>query len=231
LKLVVGLGNPGPRYAKMRHNAGFRVIEAFAAKHGVSAWRSRFNAKVAHCAPFDAVLVLPQTFMNDSGDAVASLAHYYKVPVPSLCVVSDDITLPFAHLRMRRGGGSGGHNGLQDIIQALHTAEFPRLRIGVGRPLQDAIDVVLGPFSAAEEAALPEVVERALKGVETFLRDGVDAAIALVNANDGAPPATAAEGGVEQPCEEADRGGDETRRDVRADERQVEEPRDGQGKA
>ncbi|MBC5825227.1 MAG: aminoacyl-tRNA hydrolase [Candidatus Eremiobacteraeota bacterium] len=189
MKLVVGLGNPGPRYVRMRHNIGFRIVDALARRHDVSQWRTRFEARFSRSVQLDAVLALPQTFMNASGDAVRPLMAAYKIALPDVLVVCDDIALPFAHLRMRRGGSSGGHNGLKSIIGALGTDEFPRLRVGVGRHSADAISVVLGAFWPEEEKALPEVIERAAGDVETFLRMGSDAAIARVNADGGAPKA------------------------------------------
>jgi len=138
----------------------------------------------------NALLVLPQTFMNDSGASVAPLAHFYKVAPENVLVVCDDIALPFTHLRMRARGSSGGHNGLRSIIDALGTEDFPRLRVGVGRSSPDAIGVVLGAFTPDEERALTEAIDRAIGGIERFLHGGVDAAIALVNADGGVPRAT-----------------------------------------
>lgn len=185
--LVVGLGNPGAQYVRTRHNAGFRVVEEFARRHGVTSWRSKFHARIAHVQRFDAMLVLPQTYMNDSGESVGAAAAFYKVLPQSALVVCDDIALPFGVLRMRRDGSSGGHNGLRSIEHVLGTQEYPRLRIGVGRSTPDAIGVVLGAFTSGEEQALVEVIGRAADGVETFLHGGVEAAIAQVNANGGGP--------------------------------------------
>jgi PTH1 family peptidyl-tRNA hydrolase len=185
--LVVGLGNPGAQYVRTRHNAGFRVVEEFARRHDATAWRAKFKARIAHASDCGAMLVMPQTFMNDSGDSVGAIAGFYKVAPQHVLVVCDDIALPFATLRMRRIGSSGGHNGLKSIIHTLGTEEFPRLRVGVGRSSPDAIGVVLGAFSAAEEKALGEVIDRAVAGIETYLHGGVEAAIALVNSDGGGP--------------------------------------------
>jgi PTH1 family peptidyl-tRNA hydrolase len=186
--LVVGLGNPGAQYVRTRHNVGFRVVGEFARRHGVETWRNKFHARVAHVAGFNAMLVLPQTYMNDSGGSVAAVAGYYNVLPQNVLVVCDDIALPFGTLRMRRDGSSGGHNGLKSIIYVLGTEQFPRLRVGIGRSSPDAIGVVLGAFTVAEEKALVEVVDRAVAGIETYLHGGVEAAIALVNADGGVPP-------------------------------------------
>ena len=183
--LVVGLGNPGAQYVRTRHNIGFRVVEEFARRHHVDGWRSKFHARTAHLLEFQTMLVLPQTYMNDSGTSVAACAGFYKVNAERVLVVCDDIALPFATLRMRRDGSSGGHNGLKSIIYSLGSDRFPRLRIGVGRGGPDAIGVVLGAFTSTEEQALPEVIDRAVAGIETYLHGGVEPAIALVNADGG----------------------------------------------
>jgi PTH1 family peptidyl-tRNA hydrolase len=183
--LVVGLGNPGAQYVRTRHNAGFRVVEEFARRHDVTSWRSKFHARIAHAPDISAMLVLPQTYMNDSGSSVAAVGGFYKVHLHNILIVCDDIALPFAKLRMRRDGSSGGHNGLRSVIYSLGIEEFPRLRVGVGRSTPDAIGVVLGAFSSAEEKALGDVIDRAIAGIETFLRGGVEQAISLVNAAGG----------------------------------------------
>lgn len=166
---------------------GVRALEALAQTHAVSAWRSKFQAKLADAPDLDALLLLPQTFMNDSGESAADCVAFYHFPLESVLVVCDDINLPFARLRFRREGSDGGHNGLKDIIAALHSPDFPRLRIGIGRSSMDTIGHVLGTFSLDEERALPTVLQRACAGIETFCRAGAAAAIALVNANGGDP--------------------------------------------
>lgn len=186
-RLVVGLGNPGRSYARTRHNIGFRVVEALATAHAAPPWRSKFDAKTAQLAGVDAILAMPQTYMNDSGSSVAPLAAFFKVPPQHILVVCDDVNLPFGRLRMRRSGTDGGHNGLKSIIGDLGTIDFPRLRVGVGRREGDLIDHVIGPFDKVEEAGLPDVIARSVAGVETFLDAGVEAAIALVNAAGGNP--------------------------------------------
>lgn len=184
---MVGLGNPGAQYVRTRHNVGFRIVEEFGRRHGVTSWRSKFHARIAHAQTYDTLLVLPQTYMNDSGEAVAGAAAFYKVLPAGALTVCDDINLPFGVLRMRRDGSSGGHNGLRSIEHALGTDQYPRLRVGVGRSSPDAIGVVLGAFTSTEEKALVEVIDRAVAGVETFLHGGIEAAIAQVNANGGGP--------------------------------------------
>lgn len=185
MRLVVGLGNPGAQYVRTRHNIGFRVVQALAAAEKVETWRTKFDAQIAQVAPLDAVLAMPLTYMNDSGAAVQPLAAFYKVTFADVLVVCDDINLPFGRLRLRRGGSDGGNNGLKSITYALGTQEYPRLRFGVGRDSMDAIGVVLGAFTGDEEKALPEVIDRAVAGIRTFCAQGTDAAIAVVNSNNG----------------------------------------------
>jgi len=183
----VGLGNPGRSYARTRHNIGFRVVEALAEAHAAPRWRSKFDAKVAQLTDLDAILALPQTYMNDSGSSVAPLAGFYKVRPAHMLVVCDDANLPFGRLRMRRSGSDGGHNGLASIIYAIHATGFPRLRVGIGRQDGDLIDHVISAFSKEEESALPGIIARCVAGVETFLDSGIEAGIALVNAAGGDP--------------------------------------------
>jgi PTH1 family peptidyl-tRNA hydrolase len=186
-RLVVGLGNPGRSYARTRHNVGFRVVEALATAHAAPPWRSKFDAKTAQLAGLDAILALPQTYMNLSGESVAPLAAFFKVPPQHVLVVCDDVNLPFGRLRMRRSGSDGGHNGLKSIIGAINTIDFPRLRVGIGRQEGDLIDHVISSFDRDEENALPGIIARSVAGVETFLDAGVEAAVALVNAAGGDP--------------------------------------------
>src|SRR5579863_7477575 len=169
MRLIVGLGNPGAQYVRTRHNIGFRIARAVATAEQLDAWRSRFDARIVQAPALDALIVLPQTFMNASGDAVAPIVAFYKIEISNILVVCDDINLPFARLRVRRGGSDGGNNGLKSITYALGTQEYPRLRIGVGRNNgMDAIGVVLGAFTGDEEKALPEAIERAIAGIRTF---------------------------------------------------------------
>jgi PTH1 family peptidyl-tRNA hydrolase len=182
LKLIVGLGNPGPKYALTRHNAGFIVLETLAARWGVHDWHKRHQARYALDRSRGAVLVEPQSYMNLSGGPVQSVAGFYKVPPPRILVVVDDLDLPLGTLRMRAGGSSGGHNGLKSLIDVFGT-EFPRLRIGIGRGHSpDAIDRVLSTFTESERAELAAVVDRAIDGIEMWLAQGVMQAMNVVNA-------------------------------------------------
>ncbi len=182
--LVVGLGNPGPRYAGNRHNIGFRAVEALAEEPTLSFSRTEHRALTAHGAVAGqrVILAKPQTWMNESGQAVAPLANYYKIPFEDLLVVYDDLDLPLGTLRFRQEGSSGGHRGVESIIQKLGTREFPRLRLGIGRPpgQMDAAAYVLQDFSDDDEPVLWEVLRLAksltldwIKGEPHLLRQGM----------------------------------------------------------
>ncbi len=179
--LIAGLGNPGPKYTANRHNIGFRCLERLAAAHDLAFDRRQKRARVAlgTIQGRRVVLAKPQTFMNESGRAVAPLAHFYKVPLERLLVVYDDLDLPLGTIRLRPEGGSGGHKGMRSIIEHLGSQEFPRLRIGIGRPPghMDPAAYVLQDFSTEEETLLDEVLERAVAAIETWLTEGIEAAM------------------------------------------------------
>ena len=192
MKLVVGLGNPGPRYARTRHNAGFRVAECFAARHAIALDAERFGGifgrgrvAIAGSAPLDVGVLEPQEFMNRSGDAVALALSKLPVEDPSrdLIVALDDVDLPFGRLRLRAGGGAAGQKGLTHVIERLGRDDLPRLRFGIGRP-QTAMDVtawVLERFSPEQEQALPGLLASAADAIDVWLRDGVEAAMNRFN--------------------------------------------------
>jgi PTH1 family peptidyl-tRNA hydrolase len=176
--LVVGLGNPGPDYAETRHNVGFRVVELLAARAGGGRFsRHRTNADVLEdrLAGRRVVLAKPRTYMNVSGGPVAGLAKYFSVPVEDLVVVHDDLDLGFGVVRLKRGGGEGGHNGLRSISSAVGTKDYLRVRFGIGRPpgRQDPADFVLKRFSGAEKKELEFAVDLAADAVEALLADGL----------------------------------------------------------
>ncbi len=181
MKVVVGLGNPGKEYERDRHNIGFVVVDAFARKHGFEFRRRKFRSTLAEGRFGSEKLLLskPLTFMNLSGEAVAPLAAFYKLPSESLLVVADDLDIPLGEIRLRPKGGSGGHNGLKSIIDHLGTREFPRLRIGIGRPPAgvDPADYVLQPFSPEEIPVVELVVERAVGAIETWILRGIETAM------------------------------------------------------
>lgn len=180
LRLVVGLGNPGREYERTRHNLGRMVVDELAKRWGIERWKSKDSARQAADATRGVLLVEPTSFMNLSGTPVRLISSWYRTPPEDVFVVADDIDLPFGKLRLRPLGGHGGHNGLRSIIATIGEG-FPRLRVGVGRPKYDAVDHVLTPFDETERAALPSIVGAAADAVETWLRDGIDAAMRFAN--------------------------------------------------
>ncbi len=188
--LIVGLGNPGREYAATRHNAGFMVVDALARHWGTDFGRAKHQVLLAEAThgPRRVLLAKPQTFMNLSGRAVAPLVRFYRLPLDHLLVVYDDMDLPFGTLRLRPQGGHGGHKGMKSIIEALGgRRDFPRLRVGIGRPpgRMDPAAYVLRPFSPEERAEWPWIVDRAVQGLLLWLEQGLPAAMNFLNA----PPA------------------------------------------
>jgi PTH1 family peptidyl-tRNA hydrolase len=183
--LIVGLGNPGREYKDTRHNVGFRCVDAIAAAHGLTFARRQSNALVADSliAERKVLLAKPQTYMNLSGEAVWRLLDFYKIPLEHFLAISDDMDLPVGTLRIREKGGAGGQKGLKSIIEHLGTRDFARMRIGIGRPpgRMDPIDYVLQGFDADETILVVETLDRAVRAVETWLRDGL--AIAMTRHN------------------------------------------------
>jgi len=179
VKIVVGLGNPGDRYAQTRHNIGWMVLDRVADRAG---WTGRGRTRDASAVVsgrfhgLDLVLVKPQTFMNESGLAVRKVLAREHAPLDELLVVADDFALPFGKLRFREGGGPGGHNGLSSIIEELGTEKFSRLRVGIGEPERDAVDHVLSRFQPAERQRLDELLDAAADAVETWAREGTSKA-------------------------------------------------------
>lgn len=174
LRIVIGLGNPGSRYAGTRHNAGAMVVLSMAQKHGLQLRDSKHASATvrSEVGTLPVLLAVPETFMNDSGVAVNRLMRYYKIPPEHLYVVCDDLDIPFGTLRIRPDGGTGGHNGLKSIVQSIGSQEFPRMRVGVGRPAYGAIDHVLGRFSPDEERVLPALLTIAVDAMEETLAVG-----------------------------------------------------------
>jgi PTH1 family peptidyl-tRNA hydrolase len=185
MHLVVGLGNPGARYARTRHNVGFLAVERIAARAGASVEKKLYGALVGDGALSGSkvMFAMPQQFMNLSGQPVASILGFYKIPMPELIVVHDDMDIPFGRLRVRVGGGHGGHNGIRDIHRLVGT-DFVRVRVGVGRPPEqmDPADWVLAPWSSAEAAALDPLLDAAADAVESVVRVGVTKTMNTFNA-------------------------------------------------
>lgn len=191
--LVVGLGNPGPQYAGNRHNVGQMVLDELARRAGASfGSRGGLLSRRPQAATAEvrigmlpggvpgprAVLAKPTTFMNTSGGPVSALARYYDVPPERVVLVHDELDIPFGALRLKIGGGEGGHNGLRDTSKALGTRDYPRVRVGIGRPpgRQDPADYVLRDFSAAERKELPFLLDDAADAVELLVIDGLEKA-------------------------------------------------------
>ncbi|WP_285726668.1 aminoacyl-tRNA hydrolase [Psychromicrobium xiongbiense] len=180
--LIVGLGNPGPDYRHTRHNIGFMVVEELAQRMGVSFRANKSRALVAEgrLSPGGPKLVLaqPQTFMNLSGGPTSALARFYNLPTDRVVAVQDEIDIPFNTLKLKIGGGEGGHNGVRDMAKALATKDFYRVRVGVGRPpgRADAAAHVLKAFSTVERKELPFLIQDAADAVELLVSDGLLAA-------------------------------------------------------
>jgi PTH1 family peptidyl-tRNA hydrolase len=180
--LIVGLGNPGPRYELTRHNVGQMVVDELAARRGETFRSHKAGARVVETwlRPGGPKLVLakPNTFMNVSGGPVAGLARFYGVPPERVAVIHDELDIPFDAIKLKAGGGHGGHNGVRDVAKALDSADFARVRVGIGRPTgrQDPADWVLDPFGPAERKNLPILLGDAADAVEQLVDEGLLAA-------------------------------------------------------
>lgn len=184
LKMVVGLGNPGREYQPTRHNVGFFLLDALA-KDLDADWRESSQELVAETR-IDGekiLLVKPQTFMNLSGESVGNLVRFYKIPLENLIVAHDDMDLPVGKIRLRPKGSGGGHHGIESIIACVGSSEFPRVRIGVGRPHENwsVIAHVLAPFSSEERNLIDTAIEDLLPAVRCIITDGIDAAMNRFN--------------------------------------------------
>ena len=184
--LIVGLGNPGAEYAKTRHNAGYSLAGKLAARWKAD-WRNerKFNARMARAEREERRVLLcqPRTFMNASGEAVKAVLNFYRLPLKHLLVVVDDADLPLGEVRLRAGGSSAGHHGLESVEQHLATREFARLRLGIGRKdgAREITDYVLDRFDAAEAALMEKVLVRAADQAECWLDDGIEMAMNRFN--------------------------------------------------
>ncbi len=183
--LIAGLGNPGPDYRQNRHNVGFMAINALAEEAKLPIRRVEHHALIGKGTFAGARLVIakPQTFMNDSGKAVAALMRFYKIPLERLLVVHDDLDLPFGTLRLRPSGGTGGQRGMESIVAKLNTRDFARLRVGIGRPpgRMDPRDYVLHDFKPPEQEFLPAVLTTAVDAVRWFILEGINEAMNRFN--------------------------------------------------
>ncbi len=178
--MVAGLGNPGAKYERTRHNVGFLVVDELARRMNIQNWKTKDAARQAYDSARKVVLVQPQSYMNNSGVPLRILASWYRTPPEALLVIYDEMDLPFGRIRMRPFGGHGGHNGMRSIIATMGDG-FPRIRVGVGRPEYDSIDHVLSPFSPQELSRLPDVIDAAATAAGRWLDDGIDPAMQFVN--------------------------------------------------
>jgi peptidyl-tRNA hydrolase, PTH1 family len=185
MKLIVGLGNPGKRYAHTRHNLGFLIVDRLAAQNEIPLATKLCDSMVGtwFCGGEQIIFVKPQTFMNRSGAAVECLLREFRGSAQDLVVIYDDLDLPFGRIRIRPKGSAGGHRGMVSILEQMAGAPFYRIRVGIGRPAEgvDPVDYVLEPFNAQETAELDEVVGRAAQSVISLLRDGPQQAMASYN--------------------------------------------------
>ncbi len=179
-RLVVGLGNPGREYAGHRHNVGFMVLDRLAGAVGIPLGQSKFQGRFGQGEAEKVRLILlePETFMNASGEAVAAAARFFKVTPRETLVVHDELDLPFGRLQLKKGGGTGGHNGLESIVAQLGTADFARLRVGIGKPhgpnaKERVVGHVLHDFSSEERDGLPPVLDRAVEMARAWLSLGL----------------------------------------------------------
>ena len=187
--LIVGLGNPGLAYRHNRHNIGFMVADVLAQKLEIPLKRVKFKAQIGNgkVEGIPVIIAKPLTYMNNSGEAVAPLVHYFKVPLERLLVIHDDMDLPLGILRMRPSGGSAGHNGMLSIFDKLGTNAIPRLRVGIGRPpgRMDPADYVLQDFPRSEEELLKMVIAQACEAVLAFITTGLEKAMNTYNGEVG----------------------------------------------
>ena len=184
MKLVVGLGNPGKKYERTRHNAGWRAVRAFHTMRleAFDGWKEKFSADVSEgtIGGNKVVLMLPKTFMNDSGDAVAQAVSFWKIAPADVIIVYDDLDIPLGSIRIRKNGSAGGHNGVKSVLERLGTEEAPRIRIGIGTEkakLVPSETYVLEPFGKDEGPEIEKALRSAAEALGVMLTDGLDAAM------------------------------------------------------
>lgn len=182
--LIAGLGNPGKKYEKTRHNMGFMTIDKLAEKHKVSVDKSKFKALVGefNLVGEKIILMKPQTYMNLSGEAIREAVNFYKLDLKNVLIIYDDLDIPVGALRIRTAGSPGTHNGMRSVVSNLGSQKFPRIRIGIGNDKQrDIIDFVIGKLSKDDEEILNDTIESASLAVECFIAEGIDKAMNKYN--------------------------------------------------
>jgi len=181
IRLVAGLGNPGPEYAETRHNVGFLVVDRLAAKLG-STWERSTKWDAVTAKSGDVLFAKPMSFMNRSGHPLFAIAQFYKIEPQQILVVLDDLALPLGRIRIRPDGGTGGHNGLESIIAQFGTEQIPRLRLGIGAaPTEDSVDYVLGRFFEEERPVVGSTIDRAAEAVKCAIDNGLVSAMNTFN--------------------------------------------------
>ncbi len=183
--LIVGLGNPEPEYSKTRHNMGFDVINKIAKKYEIELTRTKFNGIYANAVIENqkVILLKPQTFMNLSGQSIQAFVSFYKIPIENVLVIYDDMDVEIGKIKVRKSGGPGTHNGAKSVVHELANENFPRIRVGIGKPVDeyDAIDYVIGPLDDEKYKALEQGIEKASEAVIEFLNNGIDSAMNKYN--------------------------------------------------
>ena len=184
MKIIVGLGNPGKKYSGTRHNVGFDILDYFGKIHGIKITKIKFKALIGegNIKGEKVILVKPQTYMNLSGESVMRICEYYNVSLDDLLVIYDDIDIDVGRIRIRKSGSAGSHNGMKNIIYLLNDKNFPRLRIGIGKPSrQDLADFVLARFNKEEVEAMKDCVDKSISAIEEYLVSGIDSAMNKYN--------------------------------------------------
>ena len=185
MKLIVGLGNPEKDYSKTRHNMGFNVLNLLSKEYDIDISRNKFEAEFGTGIIEDekVVLIKPQTYMNASGKSVIEFVNFYKVPLEDLIVVYDDMDIEISNIRIRKSGSPGTHNGMKSIVNILSDDSFPRVRVGIGKPLfeEDLINYVIGPIPEEEILGLEEGVNKAKDAIVEILKNGIDSAMNKYN--------------------------------------------------
>ena len=175
--IIVGLGNPGKKYANTRHNLGYITVDRLAEKTGIKIEKFKFKSLVGEgiIADQKVLLLKPETFMNNSGEAVREVADFYKIEPENLLVIYDDIDLPLGNVRIRQSGSAGTHNGMRSVVYQLNDDQFPRIRIGIGRDEEvDLVNYVTGPFTKEEVKPLEEAVDKAVEAILCYLEEGIE---------------------------------------------------------
>lgn len=185
--IIVGLGNPGAKYEKTRHNVGFMAIDKIASAYNIDVSKLKYKALTGEgkIAQEKVMLVKPQTFMNLSGDSVVEIMNFYKAEHGKLIVIYDDLDIGLGSIRIRKQGSGGTHNGMRSVIGKLGFSDFPRIRIGIGAADTDIVDFVIGKFTKSEQGKIDEAVSEVVNAVGTFVKDGIDIAMNRFNKKGG----------------------------------------------